>query len=50
MSTAADKYITPGEDGTYIVYDNHGNVAVVTKDRAYALALARRFEREANRA
>jgi hypothetical protein len=48
MSTAADKYVIPGEDGTYIVYNDQGNVALVTKSRDAAVALARRFDRDAS--
>jgi hypothetical protein len=48
MSTAFAQYVVPSEDGTYLVYDNNGNVAKVTRDRAYAFALAQHFARQAH--
>lgn len=44
---AVSKYITPNDDGSYTVYNNAGQVALVTKNRLTALMLAQRFEQEA---
>lgn len=51
MSTSESllaKYAIENSDGTYAVYDNHGNIAFDRVSKSSAIALARNYDRKAN--